>query len=203
MTPGDEASAQLSSPRSNPGPAVFNVMAEEKEESWAALSSVALREFTSKKISILLSDSSRKEGWVHAVDPVTRTVVLEEENEGSRTENSKKLTFVLGHAISRVVVQKEVDSSEGPRYQLTDFTGAENSIEYSKEQLVKRKEELIDWLTRNSVPVTECSENSPMVSVMGVLFVEAPYDPDCCICSNEIILDRIQKLIRAKQDHDK
>ena len=178
-------------------------MADEKEESWAALSSVALRQFTSKKISILLSDSSRKVGWVHAVDPVTHTVVLEEENECSRTENSKKLTFVLGHAISRVVVEKDVDSSEGPRHQLADFAGAENSTEYSKEQLVKRKEELIDWLTRNRVPVTECSDNSSMLSVMGVLFVEPPYDPDCCRCSNEIILDRIQKLIRAQQDHDK
>lgn len=168
-------------------------MADEVE-SWSALSNVALRKFVDKKISIRLSDNSRKVGWVHAIDPVTRTVVLQEETEES---NAKKLTFVLGHAISLVVLEE----SEGPRPQMADFLGAEKTREFSQDELLKRKGELVEWLTKNRIPVTENLEDSSILSVMGVLFVEPPYDPDCCRCSNEIILDRIQKLIRAQEDH--
>lgn len=173
-------------------------MADEEEENctnnWAALSSVALRKFVDKKISILLSDNSRKEGWVHVIDPVTRTVVLQEETEDS---NATKLTFVLGHAIARVVLEE----TEG-RPPVTDFLQAEKTVEYSQDDICKRKRELVEWLTKNRIPVSESLEDSAILSVMGVLFVEPPYDPDCCRCSNEIILDRIQKLIRAREDHN-
>ena len=178
-------------------------MADEGEENWSTLSSVTLQKFVNKRVSILLSNSSKKVGWVHTIDPVTRTVILEEENEGTGNGHGRKLTFVLGHAISRVVLTNDIDSSEGPRHRITDFIAAEKTIDYSEDELAKRKGELIEWLTRNRVPVKECSENNAVLSVMGVLFVEPPYGPECCRCSNEIILDRIQKLIRTKQDHEK
>ena len=177
-------------------------MADENDKRWTALSCVALQKFTNKKISIYLSDGSKRVGWVFAIDPVTHSVVLEEETEHS-TETSKKLTFVLGHSISRVVLEEDAESSKGPRHQLTDFIGDAKDTQYSQEELMKRKEDLMDWLSRNRVPVNEYSENSALLSVMGVLLVEPPYGPDCCRCSNEIVLDRVQKLIKAKQDHDK
>ncbi|XP_078351122.1 gem-associated protein 6-like [Oculina patagonica] len=169
-------------------------MADEEVENWTALSSVTLRKYVDKKISILLSDNTRKVGWVHSIDPVTHTVVLQEETEDS---NAKKLSFVLGHAISRVVLEE----SEGhpPK---TDFLQAEKTMEYSQDDLCKRKSELVDWLTKNRIPVSESLEDSAILSVMGVLFVEPPYDAECCRCSNEIVLDRIQKLIRAREDHN-
>ena len=171
----------------------FSVMADEDSESWSTLSSVALREFVDKKINVLLSDNSRKAGWVQAIDPVTRTIVLQEETDDL---NAKKLTFVMGHAISRVVLEE----SEG-RPRMTDFLEAEKAKKYSQDDLNERKTELVEWLTKNRIPVTASLEDSAILSVMGVLFVEPPYDPDCCRCSNEIILDRIQKLIRAREDH--
>jgi len=168
-------------------------MADEHGESWATLSSVALREFVDKKISVLLLDNSRKTGWVQAIDPVTRTLVLQEETDDF---NAKKLTFVLGHAISHAVLE---ESEDRPR--MIDFLEAEKAKKYSQDDLNKRKTELVEWLTKNRIPVTESLEDSANLSVMGVLFVEPPYDPECCRCSNEIILDRIQKLIRAREDH--
>ena len=169
------------------------MMADEDGDSWSTLSSVALWEFVDKKISVLLSDNSRKAGWVQAIDPVTRTIILQEEIDDL---NAKKLTFVLGHAISRVALEE----SEG-RPRMSDFLETEKAKKYSQDDLNTRKTELVEWLTKNRIPVTESLEDSAMLSVMGVLFVEPPYDPDCCRCSNEIILDRIQKLIRAREDH--
>ena len=74
--------------------------------------------------------------------------------------------------------------------------------EYSEDEILKRKGDLIEWLTKNRIPVTESSEDNAVLSVMGVLLVEPPYDPESCRCGNEIVLDRIQKLIRARKDHD-
>ena len=174
-------------------------MADEKEESWHSLSVGTLRKYTNKRIIIDLKNNSRKVGLVHAIDPVTRTVVLEEQNEDSTDD--KELTFVLGHAVSRVVLESDANSSESHHHEITDFIGDGKSNDYSEDELAKRRAELIEWLTLNRVPATECSEDSAVLSVMGVLFVEPPYDPECCRCSNEIILDRVQKLIKAKQDH--
>lgn len=176
-------------------------MADEKGESWNALSVGTLRKYTNKRSYIYLKNNSRKLGWVHSIDPVTRTVVLEEQDEASTDD--KELTFVLGHAISRVVLESDANSSQGPRHGITDFIGDNKSNDYSEDELAKRRAELIEWLTLNRVAVTECSseDSAAVLSVMGVLYVEPPYDPECCRCSNEIILDRVQKLIKAKQDH--
>ncbi|XP_022789427.1 gem-associated protein 6-like, partial [Stylophora pistillata] len=161
-------------------------------ESWTSLPSVSLREFIDKKITICVCDNSRKVGWVLAIDPVTYTVVLQEETENL---NSKKLTFVMGHAIKRVVLEE----NGGARPPKINFLELESTKEYSQDEIVKRKGDLIEWLTKNRIPVTESSEDSGVLSVMGVLFVEPPYDPESCRCSNEIVLDRIQKLIRAQK----
>ena len=100
-------------------------------------------------------------------------------------------------------MEEDAEFSKGPRRQLTDFIGDAKDTQYSQEELIKRKEDLMDWLSRNRVPVSEYSENSTFLSVMGVLLVEPPYGPDCGRCSNEIVLDCVQKLIKAKQGHDK
>ena len=110
-------------------------MADEKDKRWATLSCVALQKFTNKKISVYLSDSSKRVGRVFAIDPVTHSVVLEEEIEHS-SETSKKLTFVLGHSISRVALEEDAESSKGPRRQLTDFIGDAKDTQYSQEDLM-------------------------------------------------------------------
>ena len=100
-------------------------------------------------------------------------------------------------------MEEDAESSKGPCRQLTDFIGDAQDTQYSQEERMKRKEDLMDWRSRNRVPVNEYSENSALLSVMGVLLVEPPYGPDCCRCSKEIVLDRVQKLMKAKQGHDK
>ena len=134
---------------------------------------------------------------------MTRSVVLAEETEHS-TETSKENHFCDYRTFDfRVALEEDAESSKGPRRQLTDFIGDAKDTQYSQEELIKRKEDLMDWLSRNRVPVSEYSENSTFLSVMGVLLVEPPYGPDYGRCSNEIVLDCVQKLIKAKQGHDK
>ncbi|CAH3159831.1 unnamed protein product, partial [Pocillopora meandrina] len=111
--------------------------------------------------------ASRKEGWVLAIDPVTYTVVLQEETDNL---TSKKLTYILGHAITRVVQEE----NGGHRPAKINFIELGNSKEYSEDEILKRKGDLIEWLTKNRIPVTESSEDNAVLSVMGVLLVEPP-----------------------------
>ena len=177
-------------------------MADEKAENWSTLSIATLRKYSNRRVVVFLNNNSRKEGWVHAIDPVTRTIVLEEDNDKSCGARSKKLTFIMAHAMSHLVlVDHDVYSNEA-HHEITDFIGSGKSSEYSEDELAKMRAEMMEWFALNRVvPVTQCSDNPAVLSVMGVLFLEPPYDPECCRCSNEIILDRVQKLIRAKQIH--
>lgn len=177
-------------------------MADKKTAKWGTLPIQTLREYTDKRIIIYFANSCKKVGWVHAIDPVTRAVVLEEENESSSGGNSRKLAFVMGHAISHVILEEEdIYPKEGLRREINELIESRKTNEYSKDELAKLREEMIEWLTLNRVPVSQCPDNEAVLSVMGVLFLEPPYDSECCRCSNEIILDRVQKLIKAKQNH--
>ena len=87
-------------------------MADENDKRWTALSCAALQKFTKNKIIIYLSDSSKRAGWVFAIDPVTHSVVLGEETEHS-TETSKKITFVfIGHSISGLLWRKTLNPAK-------------------------------------------------------------------------------------------
>ena len=85
------------------------------------------------------------------------------------------MTFVLRHSILRVALEEDAESSKGPSRQLTDFIGDAKDTQYSQEELMKRKEDLMDWLSRNRVPVSEYSENSAFLSVNMVY--PGPIDP--------------------------
>lgn len=166
-------------------------MAESTVEWKSQLSPVSLAKFVNKKVSVLLSDGSSRDGWVYTVDPVTRSIVLLQVNE--RTFNSG-LAFIIGHAIKAVDVQS-VDESKEACPDFDKIINTRKNCNYSDEDLQQRKSDLKSWLEKNRIPVTE--KNGAVLSVMDVLSIEPPYEMDCCRCSNEIILDRIQRLVRS------
>ena len=85
------------------------------------------------------------------IDPVTYTVVLQ---EGTENLNSKKLTFFLGRAIKRVVLEE----NGGARTPKMNFIELESTKDHSKHEIAERKgDPLIEWLTKNRIPVTESS----------------------------------------------
>lgn len=103
------------------------------------------------------------------------------------------LSFVMGHAVKDVDI---IHASEVEEH-CPDFdkiVRTRKACSYSDEDLRRRKLELKTWLEKNRLQVTE--KDGEVLSVLGVLSIEPPYEMDCCRCSNEIILDRIQRLIK-------
>lgn len=155
-----------------------------------------LNQYVNRKANVLISDGTVKTGWIYTVDPVTGSIVLIQNSENG-THSSCHLNIICGHAVKQVelleetLTEKEITTIES----LLD--GVKQSS-YSQFELNTRKVELKEWLERNRIPVQEFGAEGEILSIMGVLYVDPPYNADCCRSNNEIILDRIQKLIGAK-----
>lgn len=108
-----------------------------------------------------------------------------------RKEGGATVQVVMGHAVEQVQILQAADQETAERLQACFLPPAIQCL--SPEKLRRRKSKTRIWLRKNQVPVEEEGDN---LRVAGVLTIAAPYRPEDCCSSNQIILDRIQKLIR-------
>ena len=106
-------------------------------------------------------------------------------------EGRASVQVVMGHAVEEVQVLQEADKETTRRLQ-TSFLPA-RTCGLDPEELRRRRAGVQRWLEKNRVPV---EEEGDQLRVAGVLTLAAPYGPEDCCSSNQIILDRIQKLIQ-------
>lgn len=114
-------------------------------------------------------------------------------------DGSLSVTGIMGHAVRSVTADTEAELDGDGRQQETLarlFESPDSSEAYSPELLQKRKDSLKQWLEKNHVPVAELGDAPSKLCVAGALTIEPPYRPEDCSCANEIILARIQDLIR-------
>lgn len=105
----------------------------------------------------------------------------------------------MGHAVRSVTADAEAElDGNGREQEMLErlFESPSASEAYSPELLEKRKDSLKQWLEKNHVPVAELGDAPSRLCVAGALTVEPPYRPEDCSCANEIILSRVQDLIR-------
>lgn len=103
------------------------------------------------------------------------------------------MQVVMGHAVQEVEILQEADEETTERLQ-TSFLPPRTS-KLDLEELRRRRAVVWRWLEKNRVPVEEEGDE---LRVAGVLTITAPYGPEDCCSSNQIILDRIQKLIQLQ-----
>ena len=68
------------------------------------------------------------------------------------------------------------------------------NIEQPKENLNEKRIKLIDLLEKNRIPI-KLSDNN-IISIMDSVFIPSPYNIENCESTNEIILNRVMKLIQ-------
>ncbi|KAM9364782.1 gem-associated protein 6-like [Pholidichthys leucotaenia] len=125
-------------------------------------------------------------GWLTNVDPVTASLVLV-----TLTEDSGSVRVVMGHAVQDVEVLGNADPETEERLQST--FAASTAPSPDPKELTRRKERVRSWLQENRVPVEEGGRRRP--------HHWGSYGPEDCRCANQIILDRIQRLIRVTGTH--
>ena len=63
-----------------------------------------------------------------------------------------------------------------------------------------KKNRVKDWLTANRIPVEVSGINSDVIEVAGkALIIKPPYDVENCFSLNEIILKKVQQLLRNRE----
>lgn len=109
-----------------------------------------------------------------------------------KEDGGAAVQVVMGHAVEEVEVLQEANEETTERL-LTSFLPPETCMLDPEEQS-RRRDSVQSWLQKNRVPVEEKEDE---LRVAGVLTITAPYRPEDCCSSNQIILDRIQKLIQT------
>lgn len=99
---------------------------------------------------------------------------------------------VMGHAVEEVQILQE--ANEEITKQLHTCFHCSRTQGLDPEELKRRRVSIQKWLEKNWIPV---EDKRGELRVAGVLTITAPYRPEDCCSSNQIILDRIQKLIQA------
>lgn len=145
--------------------------------------------FIYKQASILMEDGTEHVGWVYTIDPVTECYVLV-----SFEDEKTEVKVLMGPSIRSVAIINE--NTETHRARLDSMFRPEEVLSFSEEEIEKRKLLLKSWLTKNRLPVQITGNNNEILSISDALFIEPPYGPGNCRSTNEIILGRIQGLIK-------
>ncbi|XP_033106398.1 gem-associated protein 6-like isoform X2 [Anneissia japonica] len=122
------------------------------------------------------------------------SIVLVEFGEGTCVH------VIMGHALKSLNVLNENKSTR--KDELDSLFELSKGGRYTKQDLVKRKNAVRDWLERNRIPVMLTGEKGENLTVSNALYIVAPYRPEDCISTNEIILDRVQSLLRSRPDDE-
>ncbi|XP_066603773.1 gem-associated protein 6-like [Prorops nasuta] len=141
---------------------------------------ILFKSYVNKKVDISTDDSQIHTGIVYTVDPVSESIVLIQ-CEGLEKE---RLRVILGHTIKNIKVFTEEQII--PEL----FSSALENIPRSV--LIERKNKLKTILINNRFPVTERNDT---LYIQDIVSIEPPYKFENCICTNSIVLNRIQKIL--------
>ncbi|XP_072240086.1 gem-associated protein 6 [Leuresthes tenuis] len=144
-----------------------------------------------KQVKVKAGKDEEHRGWLLTVDPVSASVVLV-----NFTEEGALVQVVMGHSVEEVEVLQEADQEMAER--LRTFFPTPATPRLGPEELSRRRDGVRQWLEKNRVPVEYEGDE---LRVAGVLTVMAPYRAEDCCSANQIILDRIQRLIRTRPGH--
>ncbi|KAK9527517.1 hypothetical protein VZT92_014074 [Zoarces viviparus] len=155
---------------------------------WPLLGPLQWMRYVNKQVKVKAGKDEERRGWLLTVDPVSASLVLVNFGE---EEGRASVQVVMGHAVEEVEVLQEADEETTERLR-TSFLPPETRT-LDPAELRRRRGGVRRWLEKNRFPVEEEGEE---LKVAGVLTITAPYGPEDCCSSNQIILDRIQKLIQ-------
>ncbi|CAN9510037.1 unnamed protein product [Ophioblennius macclurei] len=160
------------------------------ESGWPHLGPLKWNGYVHKHVNVKVGKDEEYRGWLLTVDPVSASLVL----VNFRGQGAS-VRVIMGHAVEQVEVLQEADRETAEL--LNNYFLPLRAPKLDPEDLKRRRGCVRSWLEKNRFPV---EEDGNELRVAGVLTITAPYGPEDCSSSNQIILDRIQKLIRTYRD---
>lgn len=144
---------------------------------------VELKSFVNKYVEVETIKGRKYCGTVYTIDPVSESIVLINKANGKWS-----VDVVMG--VHKCKISKCFDDVQSEPIPENIFTNFQEQP--SEKDITKRQKRLKEWLHKNRVPVIEEGVN---LKLGDNLVIIPPYGKNQCLCSNEIVLDKIQKLI--------
>ncbi|XP_074648447.1 gem-associated protein 6-like [Tubulanus polymorphus] len=145
-----------------------------------------------KFVSVKTTGLTEHVGWVYTIDPVSETVCLVRFDDTGREIPS--MDIVMGHAVNSIEIINAY--AEQYRAKLDQLFKSKFDIPLTRAEISQRRDKVTDWLIKNRLPVKQDSSDTDVINVADVLFIEAPYTSEHCRSTNEIILGKIQGLLK-------
>lgn len=153
-------------------------------------------QYVYKQVSLVTEDDEEHMGWVYTVDPVSQTYVLVQ-----FVNDCQQLTILPGASVTKVTIL--ADTNECIREKLDALFRPMSEPNLSEDELQSRKQKLKMWLEKNRLPVQVTGSKGEVLTISDALMIQPPYGVEDCHSTNEIILGRIQGLIKnMPEDHD-
>ncbi|XP_072315827.1 gem-associated protein 6 [Eucyclogobius newberryi] len=164
------------------------------QSEWRRLGPAHWRALTHKRAVVHARNGDELRGFIVTVDPVSASLVLLD-LDGSEVQ------MVLGHAVKQVqILDQNLDSAQKTRLEL--FRDPDPGQDWSLD-LDRTRTRLLDWIRLNRIPVE--TEGAGIVVAGGVVTVNPPFRVLDCVGQNQVVLDRVQRLIQNQpkdQDQD-
>jgi hypothetical protein len=104
-------------------------------------------------------------------------------------ENLNNMTIALNDEIKDIIIiQENKELTQNLDYLFKNKSNVSNSSD-----LKSRREEIIDWLIKNHLPVK--LESNDVINILDIVYIRQPYSIEDCESTNEIILDRVRQLV--------
>lgn len=147
-----------------------------------------------KYVNISTNNGQSYSGYVYTIDPVSQNCVLislSEDNEFS----DEQMKIISGHNISSILVLDEGTQFYKDKLDSL-FRNSEVSTNILEDDLHKKLLKIKSWLIKNRIPVALSEFDSRILTISEALYIEPPYGLENCISTNEVVLARIQSLLK-------
>jgi len=146
-------------------------------------------------VAIETKDGDVQTGYVYTVDPVSESLVLVDNFDKDTTLTSDiSLKIIMRDSVVNINVIQNADDKIKNCF--NRLFREQSHIELSPEELEHRKCRLKTWLEKNRIPVTMSSDDEQSLRISDALIIRPPYTEHNCLSTNEIILLRVQGLIK-------
>jgi len=150
-----------------------------------------LNKYVYKQVEVITTNNKHLKGFVYTVDPVSGSFILMQIQD----DKPNHIELVMGPAVKEIQI---VESDEAAiNHDIMDSIFMSHREKVSPAEIIERKSNLKAWFTKNRIPVAEVDETSGILSIMNSLQIHPPYAEENCFSANEIILGRVQTLIRS------
>lgn len=140
------------------------------------------------RVEVTTTNKQHHTGWVYTIDPVSESAILVEFTD----EGNAEVMLLSGYNISNITILE--DKPPPGLADVVDNLFRTKQVHYTSKEITERRESLCVWLAGNRVPYTIKEDMS--IEVLQTAIIAAPYEPGSIQCTNEVVLDKVMKLVQ-------